>query len=137
MCFRKKNLDYEILKAVAERKPDVMREDVVYIFDLMERLLPKHKFSDAERTATLKNMWLRVEYLAADGLIKIGSQKIEGYATSHSMIQSITPEGRLLLEKLESRRIRNRFKNCLLIGFGAAGLKVIETVTPHLLRGLE
>ena len=53
-------------------------------------------------------MWQRVEYLASDGLIKMGSNKMDGFANYRGMIQSITPEGRVFLERIENNRFSRR-----------------------------
>ncbi|MFN7612311.1 MAG: hypothetical protein ACK5QI_02915, partial [Alphaproteobacteria bacterium] len=108
------NWDYEILKATSERRPEHMIQDVVHIFYLMEAMFPKNKSSDAERNAALASMKRRAEYLAADGLIRMGSSEMKDYKEYNGMIQSITPEGRVVLERMENNRFIIR-----IIGFAA------------------
>ena len=116
MC-RPKNLDYEILKAMDSRKPELMDESngALSLLKLFQTL-----GQTAEQLDALEK---RAEYLEADGLIKMCT------GGTWRSISSITPEGRALLDRLENNRWQNRLRD------GGLGL-VVGLVGGLLLAGL-
>lgn len=115
-----KNLDFEILKEAHARCQELMDRDGVSI----QKLALKLHLDEHQLFGTVVSM-------EKGGLLRMGG--VIGGAT----ISAITPSGREVLERLENNKFRNKLKNWFLVGLGALLLKVIETVTPHLLRGLE
>ncbi len=109
MRFRKKNLDYEILKAVSERKPKLLRPGAnsVSIMSLTQKLFPETK---SQKNKTLldkkyEEMKGRVNALAKDELL---------IAADGIFIESIKPEGRALLDRLENNRWQTRFADWIM-----------------------
>ena len=106
-----KNWDYEILKAASERKPETMVRDEVYLFKIM-----------GEQNKSYDMVLQRARYLDADGLIELGSDPTSG----HAMVKSITPEGRVVLERMENNRWQRRIIDWF-IGFAAALLVALAS----------
>ncbi len=110
MRFRVKNLDYEILKAASERKPELMQNEINSI-NVMKITQKLYKNAGSELDQKYDELQQRVEALHHDGLL--GRGLVNG-CESNLYIRSIKPEGRALLDRMENNRFSRRLADWIM-----------------------